>query len=43
MEHEIKRERIVDPVSERRAAGKGFGTPRRITDRQIRKALRRVR
>lgn len=43
MEHEIKRERIVDSISKRRAAGKDLGgRPRRITDSQIRNALRLV-
>jgi DNA invertase Pin-like site-specific DNA recombinase len=44
MELEIKRERIVDSISKRRAAGKDLGgRPRRITDSQIRNALRLVR
>lgn len=43
MEHDIKRERIVDSISKRRAAGKDLGgRPRRITDSQIRNALRLV-
>ncbi|MFJ4030158.1 recombinase family protein [Paenarthrobacter sp. NPDC089989] len=44
MEHDIKRERINDSVSKRREAGKNLGgRPRRITDSQIRNALRLVR
>ncbi|TFD84029.1 recombinase family protein [Cryobacterium lactosi] len=36
MEHEIKRERIVDSIAKRRDAGKDLGRrPRIITDRQI--------
>ncbi|AMM34770.1 resolvase (plasmid) [Sinomonas atrocyanea] len=43
MEHEIKRERIIDSVSKRRQAGKDLGgRPRRITDSQIRNAIRLV-
>lgn len=43
MEHEIKRERIIDSISKRREAGKDLGgRPRRITDSQIRAALRLV-
>jgi DNA invertase Pin-like site-specific DNA recombinase len=43
MEHEIKRERVTDSISKRRAAGKDLGgRPRRITDSQIRSALRLV-
>lgn len=43
MEHEIKRERINDSISKRREAGKDLGGwPRRITDSQIRAALRLV-
>lgn len=43
MEHEIKRERIIDSISKRREAGKDLGgRPRRITDSQIRTALRLV-
>ena len=43
MEHDIKRERIVDSISKRRAAGKDLGgRPRRVTDSQIRNALRLV-
>jgi DNA invertase Pin-like site-specific DNA recombinase len=43
MEHDIKRERIVDSVSKRRDAGKDLGgRPRRVTDSQIRSALRLV-
>ncbi|WP_299086737.1 recombinase family protein [uncultured Microbacterium sp.] len=40
MEHEIKRERVVDAISKRREAGLPLGgRPRRITDSQIRSAL----
>ena len=40
MEQEIKRERIIDSVSKRRAAGQDLGgRPRRITDSQIRSAI----
>ena len=43
MEHEIKRERVTDSISKRREAGKDLGgRPRRITDSQIRSALRLV-
>jgi DNA invertase Pin-like site-specific DNA recombinase len=43
MEHEIKRERVIDSISKRREAGKDLGgRPRRITDGQIRNALRLV-
>lgn len=43
MEHEIKRERIVDSISKRRNAGKDLGgRPRRVTDSQIRIAMRLV-
>ncbi|GHG54952.1 DNA-invertase [Sinomonas cellulolyticus] len=43
MEHEIKRERVIDSVSKRREAGKHLGgRPRRITDSQIRNAIRLV-
>lgn len=43
MEHEIKRERIIDSISKRREAGKDLGgRPRRITDSQMRAALRLV-
>lgn len=43
MEHDIKRERIVDSISKRRDAGKDLGgRPRRITDSQIRNAVRLV-
>ncbi|WP_336855449.1 recombinase family protein [Sinomonas albida] len=43
MEHEIKRERVVDSISKRREAGKDLGgRPRRITDSQIRNAVRLV-
>jgi len=43
MEHEIKSERIVDSISKRRAAGKNLGgRPQRITDSQVRSAIRLV-
>ena len=43
MEHEIKRERIVDSISKRRNAGKDLGgRPRRVTDSQIRSDMRLV-
>jgi DNA invertase Pin-like site-specific DNA recombinase len=43
MEHEIKRERVVDSVSKRRAAGQNLGgRPQRVTDSQIRNAIRLV-
>ena len=43
MEHEIKRERVTDSIAKRREAGKDLGDrPRRITDSQIRNALRLV-
>ncbi|MGC5225461.1 recombinase family protein [Micromonospora sp. DT81.3] len=43
MEHDIKRERIIDSISKRRDAGKDLGgRPRRITDSQIRNALHLV-
>ncbi|WP_334173625.1 helix-turn-helix domain-containing protein, partial [Sinomonas sp.] len=43
MEHEIKRERVTDSIAKRREAGKDLGgRPRRITDSQIRSALRLV-
>lgn len=43
MEHEIKRERITDSVKKRRDAGLNLGgRPRRITDSQIRNAIRLV-
>lgn len=39
MEHDIKRERVVDSIAKRRAAGKDLGgRPRVITDNQIRSA-----
>ena len=42
-EHEIKRERITDSIKKRRDAGLDLGgRPRRITDSQIRNALRLV-
>ena len=43
MEHEIKRERVTDSIAKRREGGKDLGgRPRRITDSQIRNALRLV-
>jgi len=43
MEHEIKRERVIDSISKRRAAGGDLGgRPQKITDSQIRNALRLV-
>lgn len=44
MEHEIKRERVTDSISKRREAGKDLGGwPRRVTDSQIRSAVRLVK
>ncbi|WP_298037270.1 recombinase family protein [uncultured Microbacterium sp.] len=44
MEHEIKRERVLDVVSKRREAGLPLGgRPRRVTDSQIRSALHLVK
>ena len=43
MEHDIKRERIVDSIAKRREAGRDLGgRPRRVTDSQIRSALRLI-
>ena len=43
MEHEIKRERVLDSISKRRAAGKSLGgRPRLVTDSQIRNARRLI-
>lgn len=43
MEHDIKRERILDSISKRRAAGKNLGgRPQSVTDSQVRNALRLV-
>lgn len=43
MEYEIKRERVTDSIEKRRAAGLGLGgRPRRVTDSQIRTAVRLV-
>lgn len=40
MEHEIKHERVFDPINKRREAGQDLGgRPRRITDSQICTAL----
>lgn len=44
MEHEIKRERVTDSITKRREAGKDLGgRPRRVTDSQIRSAVRLVK
>ncbi|WP_426624287.1 recombinase family protein [Leifsonia sp. McL0607] len=43
MEHEIKRERVLDSISKRRDAGGNLGgRPQRVTDSQIRRALHLV-
>ena len=43
MEHEIKREHLTDSIGKGRAAGKDLdGRPRRVTDSQIRSAVRLV-
>ncbi|PZT91773.1 MAG: resolvase [Gordonia sp. (in: high G+C Gram-positive bacteria)] len=43
MEHEIKRERVVDSIAKRRAAGHDLGgRPQRITDSQIKSAMQLV-
>lgn len=43
MEHDIKRERITDSIKKRREDGRDLGgRPRRITDSQIRSAIRLV-
>lgn len=43
MEHEMERERVVDSIARRRAAGHNLGgRPQRITDSQITSALRFV-
>ena len=43
MEHEIKRERVVDSITKRREAGKDLGgRPRLITESQIRNARRLI-
>ena len=43
MEHEIKRERVLDSIDKRRKAGKNLGgRPRRITNSQIRSANRLI-
>ncbi|MBE0010145.1 MULTISPECIES: recombinase family protein [unclassified Arthrobacter] len=43
MEHDIKRERIIDSIMKRREAGKDLGgRPRMISDSKIRNALRLV-
>lgn len=44
MKHEIKRERVTGSISKRREAGKDLGSgPRRVTDSQIRSAVRLVK
>jgi DNA invertase Pin-like site-specific DNA recombinase len=41
MEHDIKRERVIDYIRKRRAAGKDLGgRPRRFTGSQVRSAIR---
>lgn len=43
MEHEIKRERVTDSINKRREVGQDLGgRPRRVTDSQIRSALRLI-
>ena len=43
MEYDIKRERIVDSIAKRREAGRDLGgRPRRVTDSQVRSALRLI-
>ena len=43
MEHEIKRERVLDSIDRRRNSGKTLGgRPRRITNRQVRNANRLI-
>lgn len=43
MEHEIKRERVTDSIRKRRDAGQDLGgRPRRVTESQIRSAVRLV-
>ena len=43
MEHDIKRERVVDSITKRRQAGKDLGgRPRLVTDSQVRNARRLV-
>lgn len=43
MELEIRRERVVDSITKRRAAGKNLGgRPRRVSDSQVRSAVRLV-
>lgn len=43
MEHEIRRERVVDSIAQRRDAGKDLaGRPRIITDSQILNARRLI-
>jgi DNA invertase Pin-like site-specific DNA recombinase len=44
MEHEIKRERVTDSIIKRREPGKDLGgRPRRVTESQIRSAVRLVK
>ena len=43
MEHDIKRERVVDSITKRRQAGKDLGgRPRLVTDSQVRNARRLI-
>lgn len=43
MEHEIKRERVIDSISKRRTAGANLGgRPQQVTDSQIRSAIHLV-
>lgn len=43
MEYDIKRERVVDSINKRRAAGKSLGgRPRSIKDSQVRNAMRLI-
>ena len=43
MEHDIKRERIIDSINKRRGAGRDLGgRPWRVTDSQIRNAIQLV-
>lgn len=43
MEHEIKRERLIDSINKRRAAGQSLGgRPQSVTNSQVRNAIRLV-
>jgi len=43
MEHEIKRERVTDSIAKRRDAGQSLGgRPQRVTDSQVRSAIRLI-